>query len=110
MGTKGSKDTETGRLAAEALVDRLQPLGAVTSKKMFGGYGVFLEGVMFAIVDSSGACFLRATDATSGPYTERGSQRHGRMPYWAIPDTVLADDAALAEWASGAIETATRAK
>ena len=110
MGTKGSKDTETGRLAAESLVDRLQPLGVVMSKKMFGGYGVFCDGVMFAIVDSSGACFLRATDATSGPYTERGSQRHGRMPYWAIPDTVLLDDAALTDWASGAIEIATAAK
>lgn len=110
MGTKGSKDTESGRLAAGSLVDRLQPLGAVTSKQMFGGYGVFLEGVMFAIVDSSGARFLRATEETSGPYCERGSRRHGRMPYWAIPDTVLAEDAELVEWAAGAAEIAAGAK
>jgi TfoX/Sxy family transcriptional regulator of competence genes len=32
------------------------------------------------------------------------------MPYWAIPDTVLADDTALVEWASGALEIAAAAK
>jgi DNA transformation protein len=76
---------------AERLLDELTPLGDVTTKKMFGGYGVFEDAVMFALVDSSGGAFLRADETTAARFEEAGSEAHGRMPYWRIPHAVLDD-------------------
>jgi DNA transformation protein len=110
MGTKGAKDSTVGRAAAEALVDDLQSLGAVTSKRMFGGHGIFHDGTMFAIVDSTGGCFLRSDAATTRCFEERGSAKHDRMPYWQIPDAVRDHEATLLSWAQQSVEIAHAAK
>jgi len=54
MGVKGDKTSQDSVLAAELLVEKLISIGSITSKKMFGGHGIFHEGKMFAIVDSKG--------------------------------------------------------
>lgn len=95
---------------AERLLDELAPLGEVTAKRMFGGYGVFEDGVMFALVDSSGGAFLRADETTSARFEEVGSEAHGRMPYWRIPPTVLDDSDSLVDWATMARDVARVAK
>lgn len=59
---------------------------------------------------SGGAAFLRADDTTATEYEAEGSERHGRMPYWTIPNTVLDDDDKLLEWAGRALEVARSAK
>ncbi len=94
---------------AEALRDDLAPLGDVSLKAMFGGYGLFESGVMFALIDRGGQPFLRAVDTTEPRYLAAGSHKHG-MPYWSIPDNVLADSAELLEWAREALEVARAAK
>lgn len=103
MGDKGARSTGAGQAAAEALVIDLQPLGAVTAKKMFGGHGVFREGVMFAIVDAEGRCFLKADARMAERYDEAGAGKHGRMPYREIPATVRDDQASLLDWARTAL-------
>ena len=35
---------------ADYLVELLAPLGPVTAKRMFGGFGLYLDGLMFAII------------------------------------------------------------
>ncbi len=99
------KDT----VAAELMAD-LAPLGNLTSKRMFGGVGVFHDGRMFILVDADGRAFLRADDETSAAFEAEGSVRHRPMPYWAIPDTVLASEALLLEWARTAVAVAHAAK
>ena len=44
MGKKGERQSAAGAQFSEDVLPRLAPLGAVTSKKMFGGYGVFQNG------------------------------------------------------------------
>ena len=110
MGEKGAKLTQDVTDRAAALVDDLAPLGDVTAKKMFGGYGVFESGVMFVLIDPSGTPCLRASDETRRRYTDAGGAKHGKMPYWSIPDDVLADEAVLLQWASEALDVARAAK
>lgn len=110
MGVKGAKETEGAATTAEDLVASLAPLGDVRSRKMFGGYGVFAEDTMFAIVDSAGKAFLRADDASCGPFEAAGSERHSRMPYWQIPDPVLAEKDELVAWATRSLHVARAAK
>ena len=106
MGEKGAKQRQMAAQAAHGLVDDLASLGDVTSKGMFGGFGIFESGVMFALVDSAGTAFLRL-----GPENEiRFDGRHGRMPYGRVPDDVLADDEQLRIWAGEALRVAHSAK
>jgi DNA transformation protein len=110
MGEKDARLTGDATEAAERLVDALGSLGDVTSKKMFGGYGIFGDGVMFALVDSSGVPHLRADESTTTQFGDAGSTKHSRMPYWSIPDAVLTDDESLTTWATEAFEVAKAAK
>lgn len=110
MGTKGDKLTSAATEQAVALVDDLAALGDVTSKKMFGGYGIFESGVMFVLIDTEGTAHLRATADSEARYREAGSTKHGRMPYWSIPDDVAADEAKLVEWTTLALAEARAAK
>lgn len=103
MGTKGAKQSSEAAGVAADFVERIGPLGDVTSKKMFGGHGIFESGKMFAIVDSAGDLFLKAGEANQDRFEAAGAEKHGRMPYWSIPADVLDDDAALQEWTAAAI-------
>lgn len=103
MGTKGDKNTEDSNIAAELLSTKLQPIGGITTKKMFGGHGVFHEGKMFGIVDSKGRAFLKADDSNKADFENSGSERHSRMPYFSIPEKVLDDVDELIRWANDSI-------
>jgi DNA transformation protein len=94
----------------------------VTVKRMFGGAGLYCEGVMFGIV-FDGAIYLKV-DETSIPNFEReGSQpfvytrakssgRVGRssLSYWRLPDRLYDDPDELAAWAARALAIAERKK
>ena len=108
MGKKGDTLTPAATRAAGELCNRLANLGDVTSRKMFGGRGVFEGGKMFALVDSSGRAFLKADKDASGKFVAMGSPRHGKMPYYEIPTQILDDSEALLEWARESIELAHR--
>ena len=110
MGKKGAKRTPQADAAAGRIVDDLAVLGDVTAKKMFGGYGIFGDGVMFAIVDSAGDVFFRTDDVTRSSYEEAGGMRHDRMPYNQVPDIVTSDDETMASWAREALSVAAEAK
>ena len=106
MATKGQKRTGAAREAAEHAAERLAPLGEVTPKGMFGGYGLFHEGTMFGLVNGAGLVHLRADDDSRPRFEAAGGVRHGRMPYVSVPDAVLADDDAFRSWAADALATA----
>lgn len=110
MGQKGQRRTGAAKEAAAQTAERLQPLGDVTPKGMFGGYGLFHDGVMFGLVNASGTVHLRADDATRPRFEAAGGQAHAKMPYVSVPEPVLADDDALLSWASDALATAHAAK
>jgi DNA transformation protein len=48
---------------AEFIRDLFQPLGLVTVRRMFGGAGLFADGVMFGLV-SDGQIYLKVDAAT----------------------------------------------
>lgn len=96
----------------EYVMERLEPLGAVTGKRMFGGYGIWEDGDMFALIDRGSTLYFKADDRTRRRYTIAGGTRFMTMPYWSVPVDVLEDDDLFAEWAQEAIAvghaTATR--
>ena len=64
----------------EHMLDMLTPLGEVTARAMFGGFGLFHEGRMFApIFDST--LYLKVEDSNRASYEQAGSQPFKPMPY-----------------------------
>lgn len=91
MGTKGNKLTIDSIQRAERFKDKIDSIGGISTKKMFGGHGVFWNGKMFGIVDSKGHCYLKANEQNQPDFDQYGSQQHGKMPYFSIPDSVFND-------------------
>jgi len=110
MGKKGEKLTNASSIAAEKLQDDLTVLGDIRLRKMFGGHGVFIDEKMFALVDSTGGIFFKADDTNLQMYEEAGSEKHARMPYYQVPNKVLADENTLQEWARSSITVARTAR
>ena len=105
MGTKGARSDPASGATARRLVEELAEVGPVEAKKMFGGHGLFCDSVMFALVDPRGVAFLRAGDE-GRKFEKAGGHRHGRMPYWSIPEAVQADHDTLVRWAAQALDVA----
>jgi DNA transformation protein len=87
MGDKGARSSEAGQAEAESLVHDLAQLGAISSRKMFGGHGVFREDRMFAIVDSDGRSFFKVSPDRADRYDAVDAPRHAHLPYREIPVT-----------------------
>jgi DNA transformation protein len=98
-GCHGARLTGETTDAAAVATERLSVIGDVTSKKMFGGYGVFIDAKMFALIDSTGALYFKCDESNEGRYLEVGAEKHGRMPYREVPQEVWDDDDTLLEWA-----------
>ena len=96
-------------------LDLLAPLGPVAARKMFGGYGIFLDGVMFALT-ASDTLYIKADGATldafaaagSRPFTYHGKHGPVAMSYWQAPMDAMEDPDALLPWARHGIEAARR--
>ena len=109
MGTKGARTKTAGVEAAAEMETTLAPLG-VASRAMFGGFGLFKDDVMFAIIDSEGRLYLRADSTTAMAFEAAGSTQHARMPYWEVPQPIREDPDQLREWAATAAEVALRGR
>lgn len=110
MGKKGETRTTQARATADATVDTLGPLGGVSARGMFGGYGIFKDGVMFGLVNRQGELHLRVNDDTRPEYEAAGCRSHGSMPYYTVPESIARDGHALRTWAEEAAELAAAAK
>ena len=104
MGNKGDKNASQSNEQAAFLVTTLSPLGEITSKRMFGGNGIFFAGKMFAMVNAKGDCFLKADPPLLAEFAEAGSVKHSRMPYGSVPEQILAEEEVLLRWAKKSID------
>ena len=106
----------------EFIRELFAPFGAVTVKRMFGGAGIYAEGLMFALV-FDGAIYLKVDAASipdferegSAPFTYTRAKSKGRvgrasLSYWRLPERLYDDPEELAVWARGAVGIAARKK
>lgn len=101
----------------EFVHDLLSPIGPISVRRMFGGAGVFADGLMFALIADDTLYFK--VDAETQPrfetegmsafsYETKGGRR-GIMSYWTCPDRLFDDAEDLHEWAREAVAAAQRA-
>ncbi len=98
------------------IVDLLQLIGPVESKSMFGGFGMFLEGLMFGLV-AGNELYLKVDTQNLQDYEDLGLQafsfekqgRQFKMSYYQAPEEAMEDAELLSDWASNAYGAAMRA-
>ncbi|MEO0446251.1 MAG: TfoX/Sxy family protein [Verrucomicrobiota bacterium] len=101
--------------ALEAILELLAPFEAVTSRRMFGGVGLFRESLMFALM-ADGILYLKADDESVSAFQEqelppfqyqRGDQL-ASMDYYLCPESALESTANFRPWAELAFAAAVR--
>jgi DNA transformation protein and related proteins len=103
---------------AEAIRELFAAFGPVTVRRMFGGAGIFAEGMCIAIVVDS-VIYLKTDDQTAAgfeaeglqPFSYRtGSGKRTVMSFWRMPDRLYDDPDELVGWARAAFGAAQRSK
>ncbi|HEX2612883.1 MAG TPA: TfoX/Sxy family protein [Fibrobacteria bacterium] len=108
------------------LPEPLRRLGAVfpiETRAMFGGVGIYSEGIFFALLSSQGLLYLRVGEKNRPAFEKAGSEpfmpysrvksraaKRITMPYWVVPESVLARPSTLRRWAEKALEAARTAR
>lgn len=102
----------------DALRDLFSSLSALSFRKMFGGLGIYSNGMIFAVVLRD-ELMLKGDDHCALAYEEAGMQRwcypnrkSGKdvaMPYWTAPEDALDNADEMQQWARMAYEAALRA-
>jgi DNA transformation protein len=101
----------------ERLSELFESLGPITIKRLFGGKGIYFDGIIIAI-EMRGDLLLKGDAEIAPDLLAAGSQqwtytgsRHGKevaMPYWSVPDSALDDPDEMAVWARKAYEAGLR--
>src|ERR1700727_1655990 len=107
---------------SEFIVELFAPFGRVTIRRLFGGAGLFAEGLMFGLV-FDGAIFLKVDDASVPDFEREGSRpfvytrakspgKVGRasLSYWRLPERLYDDPEELVVWATRALAIVQRKK
>lgn len=71
--------------------DLFSDLGRVSTRKMFGGMCLYLDGVVFALMNGDGQLFLKAKGDTATALADDGATQFHNMPYWSLPEAALDD-------------------
>jgi DNA transformation protein len=101
---------------AEHIRELFSGFAPVAVRRLFGGAGIFADGIMFALV-AGGVIYLKA-DAHNTPDFERENlepftyarkkERRAVMSYRRMPDRLYDDPTELAQWAQRALDAAQR--
>lgn len=98
-------------------LDLLQPLGPVRARAMFGGYGLYLDDLMFALIAFDELYFKADAqseaafeEAGGKPFVYEGKSKPIKMSYWTVPDEAMEDPESLLPWAERAVSSARRNK
>ncbi len=99
------------------VIEQLGPIPRVTSRRMFGGVGIYADGVFFAIIDDD-VLYLKVDDSNRADYERRGmgpfcpvpDEPEKAMGYFSIPADVLEEPEELARWARKSVQVALAAK
>jgi DNA transformation protein len=108
--------TNTEKEFVSYVVDLMQSVGPVHAKGMFGGHGIYLEGLMFGLIADS-VLYLKADKETENEFKDRGLEaftyskkgKEFKMSYYQAPEEALEDGEEMNSWANRAYGVALKA-
>jgi DNA transformation protein len=100
------------KLVITDIIERLSPFGDISSRPMFGGFGIYKDGIIIAIVADEELYFKSIAKTQdfyksfgSTPFVYEGQKRPIQMSYWIVPETVLNDPETLEKWVDTAFDS-----
>jgi DNA transformation protein len=98
------------------VMELLGPFGTIGARRMFGGHGVYLDGLMFAIV-SEDTLYLKADEMNRIEFEQAGCEifgyaRKGRratLGFFRAPEDAMESPELMLPWARTAYAAALRA-
>jgi DNA transformation protein and related proteins len=98
--------------------DLMEHIPHIASRRMFGGYGIYYDGIFFALI-AEGALYFKVDVETVGRYTALGSspfrysaKDRGQvtLSYYEVPEEIREERETLEEWVEDAVAAAKRSK
>jgi DNA transformation protein len=101
----------------EYLHEVFELFGPILVRKMFGGYGIYRNGLMFALV-ADNTLYLKADSENAGDFVKEGLGRFSyrrsgkvtQMSYYQAPAEIMEDREQAAIWAQRSFEAALRSQ
>ena len=92
-----------------------ESFGAIQARRMFGGHGIYRDGLMFGLV-ADDELYLKADDQSRQRFTDLGLEafeymKKGqpmKLSYFQAPEEIYEDRDAAREWATPAFDAALR--
>jgi DNA transformation protein len=100
------------------LQEQLEPLGRITSKRMFSGAGLYCDGVIFGLilrdtlhfkVDDGNRAAYEAEGMAPFSYEAQGRRREIGA-YWRVPERLYDEPEEMLDWARAALAAGRRAE
>ena len=96
------------------MLEQLAPVGPLTSRRMFGGVGLYAQGLFFALVDDD-TLYLKGDEMLRPDFEAAGSIQFAPfgmspMAYWTAPAEALDDPDLMVDWARKSIAVAAARK
>lgn len=98
-------------------LELLAPLGVARARRMFGGYGLYVDEVFVALIADE-RLYMKADDASRAAFERAGCEpfaysRSDRsavtLGYWSAPEQALDSPRAMESWARLSLAAALRA-
>ncbi len=86
------------------IVEQLAALPALSTRRMFGGIGIYSDALFFALIDDD-VLFFKVDDSNRDDYVSRGMKAFMPFPgqpslgYFQVPPDVIEEAEELARWA-----------
>ena len=100
----------------EYVLEQLRRVAPVTHRSMFGGVGIYSDGLFFALMDDD-TLYLKVDDSNRGDFEAAGARPFSPfgdpsmvMRYCELPADLLEDPDALRPWVFKAIDVARAAR
>ena len=102
MNNKAEKAQFLEYVLSEVLAD----VDGISSRAMFGGYGIYKNGIIFAIIADE-QLYFKVDESNRGDYEQYGSHpfvysqgktKSTTMSYWELPADIQEDRSEIAGW------------
>jgi DNA transformation protein len=99
----------------EFVLEQLGRVTPVTGRSMFGGVGIYAQGLFFALI-AEDRLYFKVDDTSRPDFEQLGMEpfrpfgEDSAMGYYEVPADVVEDSVQLAPWVKKAIDIAAKAK
>lgn len=102
----------------EYVLEQLEGVEGVVSRRMFGGYGIYKDGLIFGII-ADGRLYFKTDELNRADFEEHGStqftytHKKGKtasMHYYEVPHAILDDRHDLRNWVQKSLFVSMRSR